>query len=382
MGEHPVTWRRDSYESKMHIVIDLSSHGFGHAGMTAPIIMGLLRVFPGITLTVRSELPEHWLRRQLPIPFSVAPPPPDPAVIAISPFQTDPTASALIYDALFSRWDSIFKEEVSSLRDLEPDLVLANVPFLSLCAANALGVPAVAISPLNWADIYKAYCWERPNGPRIYLKILAAYQSATVFLQPSPSMPMENLSNRYRIGPVARVGDPQRETLTGLFAQEQNERFVLVSFGGIKGRPAFQLPQISGVRWFVPDDYENTRCDITRRSVTGLVFIDLLASCDVVVTKPGYGLFVEAACNGVKVAYVPRPDWPEVPYLIKWLDTNWVARNLGHDAFFEGNIKADIQELLSSPTPQRLVPTGVEDALGIISELLGHGKTASDLVSS
>jgi hypothetical protein len=275
-----------------------------------------------------------------------------------------------MYETLFAQWSQVFAEEVSRLRALEPDLVLANVPFVSLAAARALGVPSVAISPLNWADIYKAYCWDRPDGSGIHGKILAAYQAATVFLQPMPSMPMDDLSNRRCIGPVARLGHRQRDRLISLFSNRENERFVLVSFGGIGGRPEFRLPEISGVRWLVPNEYEIARSDITRRSMSGISFIDLLASCDVVVTKPGYGLFVEAACNGVKVAYVPRPDWPEAPYLNKWINTAWMARELEYDAFVKGDIKGEIEELLSIATPKPLVPTGVDDALRIIADLL------------
>lgn len=282
-----------------------------------------------------------------------------------------------MYESLFAAWDEVVDEEVARLRALKPDLVLANVPFISLSAAKALGIPAVAISPLNWADIYRAYCGQRPNGGVIHAKILAAYQSATVFLQPMPSMPMDNLPNRRRIGPVARLGHLQRETLAGLFPREVNERLVLVSFGGIRGRHEFRLPRISGVRWLVPNDYASARSDITQRSATGMPFIDLLASSDIVVTKPGYGLFVEAACNGVKVAYVPRPDWPEAHYLIEWITTNWVARELGYEPFLGGDIEEQIQELLCTPTPRRMAPGGVDEALGIISELLQRTRTGS-----
>ena len=54
----------------------------------------------------------------------------------------------------------------------------------------------------------------------------------------------------------------------------------------------------------------------------GIEFGDMLASCDAVLTKPGYGTFVEAACAGVPVLYVARKDWPEEPYLVNWLKRN------------------------------------------------------------
>ena len=47
--------------------------------------------------------------------------------------------------------------------------------------------------------------------------------------------------------------------------------------------------------------------------------LDLIRSCDVLLTKPGYGAFTEAACNGTSVLYVARDDWPEEPWLSRWL---------------------------------------------------------------
>lgn len=52
----------------------------------------------------------------------------------------------------------------------------------------------------------------------------------------------------------------------------------------------------------------------------GLSHTDLLRSCDALIGKPGYGTFVEAACNQTPVLYLPREDWPEQPYLVEWLE--------------------------------------------------------------
>lgn len=354
----------------MHVVVDLSAHGFGHAGMTAAILIDLGERFNNVSFTLRSKLPELRLRECFPGPFRTAPAPPDPAMAMFNPFDVDAATSATNYNSLFGNWNDVIKAEVAKLRDLNADLVLANVPFVSLIAANELGIPAIACSPINWAGIYKAFCWEQPNGPDIHARILAAYRSARMYLQPTPSMPMDDLPNRRQIGPVARVGSSQRERLMRQFAQNRNERLVIVSFGGISGGPRFQLPQVSGIRWFVPDDCDIIRSDITRQSATGLSFVDLLASCEVIVTKPGYGIFAEAACNGVKVAYIPRPDWPEAPYLTGWLKAAWMARELSREAFLKGDIAGDIVELLSAPMPKPIVPTGVSHASRIIADVL------------
>ena len=48
------------------LLVDISSHGFGHLAQAAPILCELLRKRPEIHLTVRSGLPEAVLRARLP----------------------------------------------------------------------------------------------------------------------------------------------------------------------------------------------------------------------------------------------------------------------------------------------------------------------------
>jgi hypothetical protein len=133
----------------MHVVFDLSSHGYGHAGMTSPLIAGIAERSGAIRVTVRSDIPQQTLRDRIPVSFSTAPAPPDPALAMLSPFEVDVPASARRYAGLFARWDELLAAEAAKLRALKADLVVANVPFMSLAAANACGVPAVAFAPLK-----------------------------------------------------------------------------------------------------------------------------------------------------------------------------------------------------------------------------------------
>jgi UDP-N-acetylglucosamine:LPS N-acetylglucosamine transferase len=49
---------------------------------------------------------------------------------------------------------------------------------------------------------------------------------------------------------------------------------------------------------------------------------DLLASVDVVVSMAGYATVAELGCSGIPAVLVDRPDWPEQPFLVEWLQTH------------------------------------------------------------
>jgi hypothetical protein len=77
------------------------------------------------------------------------------------------------------------------------------------------------------------------------------------------------------------------------------DQAILIAMGGIAHRlPLEQWPRLPGVRWLVAADWHCQHPDAIAFESFGLNFTDLLCSVDAVITKPGYGTFTEAACNG------------------------------------------------------------------------------------
>jgi hypothetical protein len=89
-----------------------------------------------------------------------------------------------------------------------------------------------------------------------------------------------------------------------------------------------------------------------------LSFLDLLASCDVLITKVGYGSFVEAAAHAVPVLYLDRPDWPETPYLAAWLAEHGNALSLDEAATILRAPDREILQVAVAASPARPAPEG------------------------
>jgi UDP:flavonoid glycosyltransferase YjiC (YdhE family) len=121
----------------------------------------------------------------------------------------------------------------------------------------------------------------------------------------------------------------------------------------------------------VPDDWPTDGRYVYGFSVTGMPFADLLASCDALVTKPGYGSFVEAAVAGVPVLHLPRPDWPETPHLVRWLRRNARALEIDEDAWHAGGIEAALERLWAQPQRPPIRATGAQVVARRLRELLG-----------
>lgn len=333
-----------------HLLVDISSHGYGHVSQTSLVLNELLRLMPGLRVTVRSTAPIELLKQRIQCNFQHIPLAFDFGMKMTNAVDVQIEESALAYREFHVDWKKTVEREAQAMRQLKPDLLLANVPYLSLAAAKMIDVPSVAMCSLNWADIYKHYCAEDVLSQTIYGQMLEAYNSAECFLKTQPAMEMASFSNTRSIQPVARLGRAQRCHIAANSSQNEGEKLVLIAMGGMEYRlPVQSWPYLPGVRWVVPEAWDVRRDDITTFESLRLPFTDVLASCDAVITKPGYGTFTEAACNGVPVLYVSRHDWPEEFYLVQWLKQHVACMEIEREILFAGELEGILRQLWALP---------------------------------
>jgi len=302
-----------------HLVIDISGHGLGHLAQVAPVIAHLSSVAAETRLTIRSSLSKKLLRSWIKASFHYIEADLDCGMLMHDAITVDIEASCAWYENFHGNYKERLKKNVRALQALRPDLLLVDVPYISLEAAQHLGIPSVALCSLNWADIYHHYCHEYSACDEITERILSAYAGADCFLQPQPAMPMPELGNTRKIPPIARKGTANRQFMSSLEETRDSKKYILLSVGGIGMQfSEHSLPVLQNTTWIVPDSFETARQDVIAQSSLGMQFIDLLDSVALVLTKTGYGTLVEAVVNRVPVLCIERPGWPEEPGLFSW----------------------------------------------------------------
>lgn len=352
----------------MHLFADISSHGFGHLAITAPVLNTLAASTPGLRLTVRSALPEYKLRSRIRVPFDGLPLASDFGFAMHDATRVDLPATASRYRLAHQNWPQKVQAEADFLAGLSPDLVLSNVSYLPLAGAQRAGVPAAAICSLNWADLFRHFfvAGTQPEdwAVKIHAEMLAAYQAADCFLRITPGMPMTALKNVYPVGVVAAQGRCQARP------GQPGEKWVLVAMGGIRHRlPVENWPVLPGVRWLVAEDWAVSHPQATAFESLGWSFTDLLASVDAVVTKPGYGTFTEAVCNGTPVIFQRRDDWPEQDCLIDWVQTHGRAIEVSESDLLRGALGQPLQQVWQKPARAPVAVEGARQAAEILHQL-------------
>jgi hypothetical protein len=344
------------------LFVDISSHGFGHLAQVAPVLNEIRVARPDLTLTIRSGLPRRRLKQRIGGEFHHVHEASDFGFVMNNALDIDLPASAERYRAFHADWPARVRREAHFLSQLAPDLVLTDVAYLPLSGAAAAGIPAISMCSLNWADLFDHYFHREPWARLIHHQMLSAYRSARSFMRTTPGMPMHDLPNAVTIGPLAATATLSRADVARRLRLPKGRRWVLVALGGIDyPLPVERWPQHPSLRWLSPHQALSRNLSI---------FNDLLGNSDAVITKPGYGTFVEAAAHGVPVLYLRRPDWPEQDYLIDWLRHHTRAAEITLDQAQRGDLLPTLEALWALPAPRPPAVSGVSQAARALLDCL------------
>ena len=125
--------------------------------------------------------------------------------------------------------------------------------------------------------------------------------------------------------------------------------------------------------WLLPQGVRAGRDDMPDCSRLPMGFTDMLASCDAVLTKPGYGTYTEAVCNGVPILTLARPDWPETAGMNDWARQHGRLQEISQAQFASGGFAAALQVLWQQPAVPPPAPTGIGEAAALLAARLPPG---------
>lgn len=361
-----------------HLFVDISSHGLGHLAQTAPILNALLPLRPDLRLTIRSGLAHGKLRARIAGEFTHFAHASDFGYVMFDAVRIDFTATAAAYRTQHAAWSKRVADEAAWLASLKPDLVLTDVAYLPLAGAAQAGMPSLSMCSLNWADLFAHFFGRENWAPEIHRQMLDAYRSAETFLRLTPAMPMDDFPRRQAVAPVAAIGRDRRAELHRRLGLAAEARLGLVAFGGFtKNLGVEHWPQIPALHWLIPENWPIRRDDMHATEPLDVPFPDLLRSVDVVLTKPGYGTFAEAACNGTPVLYLRRDNWPEQDCLIDWLAMNARCLEISENDLAAGRLTERLDALWQQAAPPVPSASGAIEAAELIATRLG-GRQSSN----
>ncbi len=348
-----------------HVLVSISDHGLGHLAQTAPVVDALGHRFPQTRTTIRSGIDEHVLRRRIKTPFDYQPSEDDFGLVMLDPFRVDVHATSRRYAELHDKLDRTTERIAGEMLAGKVDLVLSNVGYLPLAAAARAGIRNIAFSSINWRDVVDHYCDGLPDISSITAQIEAIYLASDMFLRLVPGLDMPGLSTIPIDKMIATKGRNRRPEIDQKLDIHPHTKLVVFSFSESDGSSP---PALSGAapEQMIAVGPSHWRVGPVWRAFAeiDMPFVDLAASSDAVVAKPGYGIMSETALNGKPTLLVPRDDWPESKANLLWQDVMGVFREAHKplEAITAEDIFGVISEVHSS-TAIRIPDIGGEQLL-------------------
>ncbi|MBI5411267.1 MAG: hypothetical protein HZA21_04665 [Nitrospirae bacterium] len=353
----------------------ISSHGFGHAAQVAPVLNELSRLVPGLKALVRTTVPPQFFAGRLDVEWEASNVPQDIGCVQRGPLTIDVEATWAEHIRFHADWEKRVREEARAIRSRRPTLLLSDISHLAVAAGSRAGIPTIGLCNLSWDLVLEPYHDPTNHKQAEALRLIQqAYGKAELMLRPTPGLPMTSFRKTVEIGPIAYPLKAERPRLSEIVGATPGERLVLVGFGGIvlESLPFDHMEQLAGYRFIVSGpvpDYCNRAHSI---SAIPLPFGSLLAAADILVTKPGYNMIVEAVAQKKPVVYVRRHNFADEESLIQYLHRYGRGIELSAEDFASGHWLDALESTQSLPQPAEAapLPTGAAEAAQILAGYL------------
>ena len=352
----------------------ISSHGFGHAAQVVPVLNEMGRRVPGLTAILRTQVPARFFEGRLRIPWELSSVRQDVGCVQRGPLAIDVEATWAAHRRFHEGWEAKVAAEAQAIRSCRPVLVLSDISYLALEAGADAKAPTVGLCNLTWDGVL-AMLLESDNDERLQLmqRIRQSYRSAQLMIRIAPGMPMGAFRKIADVGPVAELVPSETGRLRETVGAGADERVVLVAFGGVAlgGLPCDRLDRMRGHRFVVSGPVPAGAERIRSAESIPLSFSALLASADVIVTKPGYATTVEAVAYRKPVVYVRRYNFADEAGLVEYLHRYGCGMELSEEDFAAGRWQPALEAALASrPRIEAPAPIGAAEAAEILAKMI------------
>lgn len=353
----------------------ISGHGFGHAAQIVPVLNELARQVRNCRVVLRTTVPAFYFKDRLQASWELSAVQQDIGCMQNGPLSIDVTRTWEEHERFHESWDNRVSREIEALRAARARLVLSNISYLGLEAGAKAGLPSIALASLSWDQILRHLPPPHPKqAPTILERIRESYGAGTTLLRLTPGLKMDAFRRMIDIGPVTESAKGDREGLRRYLKVTPEERVVLVAFGGIplSGLPSEVIDKLSGFRFIVDGTAPGGLDRVHGTHSIPYSFKELLPSVDLVLTKPSYGMVVEAVSLRVPVVYVQRHTFVEEGALIDYLHTYGRAAELSVQDFMAGRWSTALNAALEAHRPalQPLPVTGAGEAVAFLKQYL------------
>ena len=341
------------------LVFYISGHGLGHASRQIEIINAVAQHSPTARVFIRSSASRQLFDRTVKAAFDLDSRPCDTGVVQIDSLRLDEAATIREASEFYRDFDRRAHAEADLLATRGVSFVVSDAPPLGCAAAALAGIPSVVISNFTWDWIYSGYGDYLRSAPDLIPTIQRAYRQADAAWRLPMHGGFETFQRIVDVPFVARHATHTREDTRRTLGLPLDRRLALASFS-IYGAEGIDFSGLDSARdWDVvltgnggPPQHAGTRfVHEPAMYAAGLRYEDLVAACDVVVTKPGYGIISECIASETPITYTSRGRFIEYDVLVAEMRRYLRCAYLDPASLYAGRWRGALDEAVNAPPP-------------------------------
>ncbi len=302
-----------------------------------------------------TDLPETFLRNRLSgIPFVVRPAVFDVGMVQLDSVRVDvPETLRRAMDLVLHR-SELLDRETAFLRAQDAGLVVCDIPSIPLEAAEQVGIPRLAVGNFSWNWIYSAFADQDTRWREVMQVFEEGYAKSDLLLRLPFAEEMTAFPRQRDIPIVAEPGTARRDALAALTGAPTDRRWVLLSFSSLDWdeEALREVEAMEEYAFFTVRPLEWKRKNLFPVDRERMPFSDVIASVDIVVTKPGFGVLSECVVNRKPMVYVDRTDFLEYPILEEAVQRYLQHQHIPAEQLYRGVLHEALERVLSNPEPQ------------------------------
>jgi L-arabinokinase len=342
----------------------ITAHGYGHGVRSADIICAINRLYPEIGVHVVTGLPEPFLLNRIGAgKISMRVRSFDIGMVQLDSIRVDVAATLDRALALYAARKRLLEEETVFLKEAGINLVVADIPSLPLEAAARAGIPRVAVGNFSWDWIYSEFLADDKRWLPIVEMFREQYAYADLLLRLPFHDEMAAFPKKEDIPLVAHPGNPCRDKIAGLTGCDPEKKWVMLSFTTLDLDEAAlaRIENINDCEFLTVPPLEWRVRNIHAVAREQVSFSDVLASVDVVISKPGFGILSDCAVNNKPLIYADRTNFREYPVLEESIRKYLKHVHISSEDLYRGDIEPSLRAVETAAEPLQNLPAGGDE---------------------
>jgi hypothetical protein len=333
----------------------VSSHGYGHGVRSCNIIQAINELYPHLHVHVVSELPLSFLSNQIDLRRnSVRAESFDVGMTQIDSIRIDVPSTLERISAIYSRRKERVAREAAKLEKQGVGLIVVDIPALPIEAAALTGIPRLAVGNFAWDWIYSEFIPQDPGWREIVDILHEEYAKTDLLLRLPFYETMQAFPRIEDIPLVASPGNSRRNVIAGLTRCDPGKKWILLSFTTLDwtDETLAKIERIKDYEFFTVRPLEWHRRNIHALQRGPLIFADILASMDAVISKPGFGILSDCIANRKPLIYADRSNFREYPILVNAIQKYIKHVHIPAVELYRGNLQESLARIWESPEPE------------------------------